>query len=77
MAGDSVKSFVKRRIGIAPGKPWIPWDQLDFVLGALALVGGLVRLSRADLFVILLVSLAGHMAVTRVAYWIGFREAKW
>jgi hypothetical protein len=32
---DSVKSFVKRRVGIAPGAPWIPFDQLDFVIGAL------------------------------------------
>ena len=35
MGGDAAKSFVKRRLGIAPGKSWIPWDQLDFVLGAL------------------------------------------
>lgn len=33
--GDSVKSFFKRRFDIKPGQPWIPFDQLDFVLGGI------------------------------------------
>ncbi|PLX25913.1 hypothetical protein C0580_00945, partial [Candidatus Parcubacteria bacterium] len=32
--GDLVRSFVKRRVGIAPGKAWFPWDQIDFIIGA-------------------------------------------
>lgn len=77
MAGDSVKSFVKRRVGIAPGKRWIPWDQLDFVLGALSLVAGRAVLSWSDLVMIPVLSLVGHIVVTRVAYWIGIRDVKW
>jgi CDP-2,3-bis-(O-geranylgeranyl)-sn-glycerol synthase len=77
MAGDSVKSFAKRRVGIAPGKPWIPWDQLDFVLGALSLVAGRAVLFWSDLVMILVLSLVGHIVVTRVAYWIGIRDVKW
>jgi CDP-2,3-bis-(O-geranylgeranyl)-sn-glycerol synthase len=38
MGGDAAKSFFKRRIGTAPGKPWIPADQLDFIIGALAVL---------------------------------------
>ena len=33
--GDLVKSFFKRRKGIGAGKRWVPFDQTDFVLGAL------------------------------------------
>lgn len=33
--GDLVKSFIKRRMAITEGSPWIPWDQLDMVFGAL------------------------------------------
>jgi CDP-2,3-bis-(O-geranylgeranyl)-sn-glycerol synthase len=32
--GDTVKSLIKRRFGVAPGKPFVPWDQIDFVIGA-------------------------------------------
>jgi CDP-2,3-bis-(O-geranylgeranyl)-sn-glycerol synthase len=35
--GDIIKSFFKRRIGIQPGQPWIPFDQLDFIIGAMLL----------------------------------------
>jgi len=34
VVGDAVESFLKRRRNIKPGKPWIPFDQLDFVVGA-------------------------------------------
>ncbi len=35
LLGDIVESFFKRRIGIERGKDWIPFDQLDFLVGAL------------------------------------------
>lgn len=35
MMGDSIKSFFKRQKGIRPGKPWIPFDQIDWIIGAL------------------------------------------
>jgi CDP-2,3-bis-(O-geranylgeranyl)-sn-glycerol synthase len=77
MAGDALKSLAKRRVGIAPGEPWVPWDQLDFVLGALALVWGRAALSWLDLMAILVVSVAGHILVNHIGYWIGIRDVKW
>ena len=35
LIGDIVESFFKRRIGRTRGQDWIPFDQLDFILGAL------------------------------------------
>ncbi|HSX24775.1 MAG TPA: CDP-archaeol synthase [Candidatus Andersenbacteria bacterium] len=32
--GDAIKSFFKRRLHIAPGSSFIPFDQIDFVIGA-------------------------------------------
>lgn len=37
LLGDIVESFFKRRIGKDRGQDWIPFDQLDFLLGALTL----------------------------------------
>ena len=37
LIGDIVESFFKRRIGIDRGEDWIPFDQLDFIIGALLL----------------------------------------
>lgn len=74
MAGDSAKSFIKRRLGIAPGRAWIPADQLDYIVGALALTWGFARLGWADVALILAVSFAGQFIVSRVGYWLGVRD---
>ncbi|MEM0467345.1 MAG: CDP-2,3-bis-(O-geranylgeranyl)-sn-glycerol synthase [Candidatus Thermoplasmatota archaeon] len=37
LLGDIVESFFKRRLGKERGSDWIPFDQLDFILGALTL----------------------------------------
>lgn len=36
LVGDALKSLVKRQIGIRPGGRWIPFDQLDFMIAAVA-----------------------------------------
>lgn len=35
LLGDLIESFFKRRKGISRGKDWIPFDQIDFILGVL------------------------------------------
>jgi CDP-2,3-bis-(O-geranylgeranyl)-sn-glycerol synthase len=35
LLGDIIESFFKRRRDIKRGKDWIPFDQLDFILGVL------------------------------------------
>ena len=37
LSGDIIESFFKRRRGINRGKDWIPFDQIDFILGFLFL----------------------------------------
>jgi CDP-2,3-bis-(O-geranylgeranyl)-sn-glycerol synthase len=77
MTGDAVKSFFKRRAGIAPGEPWIPFDQMDFALGALTLVWPVAELSWADAAAIVLLSAIGHVVVNHLGYWLGVRSSKW
>jgi CDP-2,3-bis-(O-geranylgeranyl)-sn-glycerol synthase len=77
MASDAVKSLFKRRAGIAPGRPWIPFDQIDFVVGALALVWASADLTPSDVPVILLVSAVGHVLVNHIGYALGVRRSPW
>ena len=77
MAGDSAKSFFKRRFRIPPGQPWLPFDQVDFVLGALILIAPRSILAVGDVALIFAVSFGGHIAVNHVAYWLGIRDVKW
>lgn len=77
MAGDVAKSYVKRRLRIAPGARWIPADQVDFVIGALVLIAPLARLAWLDIAAILAISFLGDVAVNHVAFWLGVRDTKW
>ena len=46
--GDIVESFFKRRMGKNRGESWMPFDQLDFILGVLAfsfLMSGFLHLT--------------------------------
>ena len=77
MLGDSVKSFFKRRRRVPPGGTWIPFDQLDFVLGALILVWPRAALTWTDVAVVIALSFAGHIVVNHIGYGLGVRDAKW
>ena len=77
MAGDSLKSLLKRKAGIAPGSRWIPMDQLDYVVGALVLVGWSAGLTWLDFTAILIGSLLAGFLVNRVAFWLRIKETPW
>ena len=74
--GDLLKSYYKRQAGIAPGIPWIPWDQLDFVMGAL--VGSLILFvpPAEVILTLLLISPLLHMLVNMIGYGLGINKNK-
>jgi len=93
LVGDATKSFFKRRTGRKRGDRWIPFDQLDFVVGGLVfglLAGVLLQVSGAtpsntflDIFtwprvlVILLLTPALHLLVNFIGYKIGAKDVPW
>ena len=77
IGGDLTKSFLKRRIGIPPGGRWIPFDQLDFVIGALVLIAAPAGLSWSDVILILAISFGGDILVNHLAFALHVRETAW
>jgi CDP-2,3-bis-(O-geranylgeranyl)-sn-glycerol synthase len=77
MGGDCFKSFLKRLRGIPPGRPWIPMDQLDFVLGALIVTLPWVHLPWSDIATILIASFLGDLVINQLAFWMGIRSTPW
>lgn len=53
LLGDAVKSFFKRQLNIAPGKPWWPFDQIDFALGVMLVSFWFVPLTIAHVVIAL------------------------
>ncbi|MEA2038078.1 MAG: CDP-2,3-bis-(O-geranylgeranyl)-sn-glycerol synthase [Nanoarchaeota archaeon] len=75
--GDLAESFVKRRLRIKSGQKFFPWDQLDFVIGALIFVSILVDLTLSWILVVILISFIGHILVNHCAYYLKIRKEKW
>lgn len=77
LGGDALKSLFKRRLGFAPGQRWLPFDQLDFVVGSLLLVAPMARLNALDVLSILAVSFIGDLIVNRIAFAWRIKETPW
>jgi CDP-2,3-bis-(O-geranylgeranyl)-sn-glycerol synthase len=77
LGGDALKSLIKRRCGIPPGQPWIPADQLDFVIGGLVALSLFVTLQPLDVALILAVSFLGDIGVNHLSFRLGIRNTKW
>ena len=77
LTGDLVKSFFKRRIGIKPGDKFVPFDQIDFVVGALIFIMPIFDLTLKIFVVSLLLSFVLHISVNHIAFYLGVRNEKW
>jgi len=77
--GDMIESFIKRRIGIKSGQPFIPWDQIDFIIGGLLFSFFLIpkELLLTTIITIIIISPFLHMAVNHFAYYLKIRNEKW
>ena len=75
--GDLVKSLIKRRLNYEPGKRFIPFDQTDFVIGAIIFVFPLVKLSIDKIMIIIILSFILHIIVNHLAFYTGVRKEKW
>ena len=77
LLGDAAKSFFKRQRGISPGTPWRPFDQLDFLVGAMALAQFVYVPPVPVILDILLLMPCLKIVSAHVGYAIGWRETRW
>ncbi len=77
ITGDLIKSYFKRKRGIKPGHKWVPFDQLDFMVGALILLYPFVKLTFRSIAVLLLLTPFLHVLTNHIGYLLKIRETKW
>lgn len=74
LIGDAIKSFFKRQVGVKPGNAWIPFDQIDYVLGGLLLSSLAVQLTAQQYIYVLMIWLILHPISTSIGYLLKIRE---
>lgn len=77
LCGDLVKSFFKRRVGVASGSPWIPFDQIDFAAGALIFVSVIFVPSWIEILIIFLLTFFLHILANRLGFFLKIKNTKW
>jgi CDP-2,3-bis-(O-geranylgeranyl)-sn-glycerol synthase len=74
LLGDLVKSFAKRRFDIPPGASWFPWDQIDYIAGALLCSAPWVRLPASMIATTIVLFVALHLAISALGFLMGLKE---
>ncbi len=68
LLGDSVKSFFKRQLEIKPGKAWIPFDQIDYIIGGILFTMLYVRLDATEYLILFIIWAVLHPLSTVTGY---------
>ena len=75
--GDLIKSFFKRRVGIAPGQRWIPFDQIDYTCGALIFISFFWLPPFEFILISLILNFFLHIFINHFGFWFGIRKSPW
>jgi len=75
--GDLVESFIKRRVRVKPGKPFIPWDQVDFLIGIILFSAIIKPMTWPMIVLLLVVGPFVTILTTRIGYYLKIRKEKW
>jgi len=76
IGGDLIESFFKRKIEIPAGESWTPWDQIDYVLGAIILTFCIYQYTFSQIIFMLVLGGAISALFHRFGYMIKVNSAK-
>jgi CDP-2,3-bis-(O-geranylgeranyl)-sn-glycerol synthase len=74
LGGGVVESFFKRQIGVKPGGSWIPFDQLDYIIGGVVVSLPFVILSFWQYFWIFVVWFGMHLLASYGGWLVGLKD---
>lgn len=73
--GDSVKSFFKRQVGVPPGRSWIPFDQIDYIIGGIVFTSLYIQLTTYEYLALFVMWFVIHPTTTFLGYITGLKES--
>ncbi|MFC1810765.1 CDP-2,3-bis-(O-geranylgeranyl)-sn-glycerol synthase [Patescibacteria group bacterium] len=77
LLGDLIKSFIKRRIGKKSGEPWVIFDQIDYVIGALLLSSVIMTPPIEVIITLLIISPLLSLLANIIAYTLKIKKVWW
>lgn len=74
LGGDAIESFFKRRHGTPAGESWLPFDQIDYIIGAILVSLPFVVLTLRQYFLIVVIWFGMHLLGTYLGWRVGLKE---
>lgn len=74
LGGDAIESFFKRQRGIKSGGTWVPFDQLDYIIGSVLVSLFFVILTPIQYILMFVVWFLGHLLATYIGYKLGLKD---
>lgn len=74
LAGDAIKSFFKRRFSKQDGASWFPYDQLDYIIGGLAMSSIIIWLEPAQYLAITGLWFCMHLVFSYLGFKIKLKK---
>ena|SRR3989344_2828744 len=75
--GDIIGSFIKRRLGIQPGKKTVPLDQLDFLVFALIFAGFFVIIDMKIIITLVVLTPPIHLITNFIGHSAKLKKRPW
>jgi CDP-2,3-bis-(O-geranylgeranyl)-sn-glycerol synthase len=75
LGGDAIKSMIKRQANLEPGKPWLPWDKIDWILGTLAGTWFIFQFSTLFIIIAIVAGLVLSFTGRVIGYWLGINSS--
>ncbi len=74
LVGDAIESFFKRQVGIAPGKSWFPFDQIDYIIGGIVFTWPIIPLTSLQYVWIFIIGFGGHLLISYLGYLVNLKD---
>lgn len=74
LGGDAAKSFLKRRLNIKPGTKWVPFDQIDYIVGSILVTLPFVTVAASYYFWMLIVWFLMHLLASYVGWLLKLKD---
>jgi len=75
--GDLLFAFIKRRLGLEPGASFLPFDQINYVIGAFLFLQLFLKFNFMAWFTLLVLTFFLHIVGNYLGYSLGLHKAKW
>ncbi len=75
--GDLLFAFIKRRLNLEPGRRFFPFDQINYIIGAILFLTPFFKIDIKAWITLLILTPILHVLTTQIGFRFGLTKSKW